>query len=120
VDAKKCVGCRSCVTACPYHARYYLDRVRGYYPDQGLTPYEKEGYRAHVTGTVAKCDFCSERVRCGQEPACVANCPAEARVFGDLDDTDSEVSKLAERTDAFRLLPEIGTDPSVSYLPSSH
>ena len=47
IDADKCVGCRACMTACPYHARYYLDEIRGYYPGQGLTPYEKARYPQH-------------------------------------------------------------------------
>jgi Fe-S-cluster-containing dehydrogenase component len=118
VDADKCVGCRSCMMACPYHARYYLDQIRAYYPGQGLTPYEEVGYKRHSAGTVEKCNFCVDRLGEGLEPACVSNCPAVARIFGDLDDPDSEVSKLVKRGHAFQLLVEMGTQPSVYYLPA--
>jgi molybdopterin-containing oxidoreductase family iron-sulfur binding subunit len=118
IDADKCVGCRACMTACPYHARYYLDKIRSYYPDQGLTPYEDAGYDRHNQGTVEKCNFCADRLENGREPACVANCPAEARIFGDLDDPESEPSRLIHRDGGFQLLAELGTDPSIYYLPA--
>lgn len=97
IDAEKCVGCQNCMAACPYDARYYLDEIRDYYPGQGRTEYEEVGYRKHCLGTVEKCDFCVARLQEGQEPACVANCPAVARIFGDLDDRDSEVSQIIWR-----------------------
>ena len=118
IDADKCVGCRACMTACPYHARYHLDEIRSYHPGHGRTPYEEAGYRNHQVGTVEKCDFCLDRLADGQEPACVANCPAVARVFGDLDDPASDVSRLVRQGHAFQLLPEMETDPSVYYLPA--
>ena len=62
IDADECVGCRACMTACPYHARYYLDEIRGYYPGQGLTPYEKARYPEHSRRTVEKCNFCMDRL----------------------------------------------------------
>lgn len=67
-------------------------------------------------GTVDKCTFCVERIDAGNgEPqACVAACPAGARVFGDLD----ELRKQAEAEDGFQLLPDEGTNPSVWYLPA--
>jgi molybdopterin-containing oxidoreductase family iron-sulfur binding subunit len=95
-----------------------LSEIRGYYPGQGLTPYEEVGYKRHSVGTAEKCDFCRERLERGQEPACVANCPAVARIFGDLDDPDSEPSRLIRQGDAFQLLPEMETDPSVYYVPA--
>jgi molybdopterin-containing oxidoreductase family iron-sulfur binding subunit len=65
-----------------------------------------------------KCDFCRDRVRDGKLPACVANCPAVARYFGDLDDPNSEVSRLIRDHGGFTLLPGEATRPSVYYLPA--
>ena len=116
VDSDKCVGCRYCMVACPYAIRYFFDELQTYYPDH-ITPYEEIGYKKHKLGTVQKCDFCLERVEQGLQPACVAACPANARFFGDLDDSDSEVSKLIKERKGFVLNPELGTKPSVYYLP---
>ena len=116
VDSDKCVGCRYCMVACPYAIRYFFDELQTYYPDH-ITPYEEIGYKKHKLGTVQKCDFCLERVKQGLQPACVVACPANARFFGDLDDPDSEVSKLIKERKGFVLNPELGTKPSVYYLP---
>ncbi len=70
----------------------------------------------HFTGVVEKCTFCVHRVDKGLKPACVANCPVEALVFGDLDDHESDVSKLLARKVPFQLLPEVGTEPRVFYV----
>ncbi|MFH1652365.1 MAG: 4Fe-4S dicluster domain-containing protein [Chloroflexota bacterium] len=116
IDHAKCLGCGSCVVACPYRARSTYDKEREYFPGQGLTPYEKVGYQKHTTGTAEKCDFCLSRLEREMEPACVANCMAHARFFGDLDDLESEVSRLIRTRGGFQLYPELGTDPSVYYL----
>ncbi len=116
VDANKCMGCGSCIIACPYQARTLNKKTGGYFA-QGLTPYEKVGYQRHAVGAVGKCDFCQTRVAKGLEPACVAGCMAKARYFGDLDDPASQVSQLIKSRRGFQLWPEFGTDPSVFYLP---
>ncbi|MEE8472866.1 MAG: 4Fe-4S dicluster domain-containing protein [Dehalococcoidia bacterium] len=118
IDDKKCVGCRYCMMACPYGARYYHAKVRSYFPGQGLTPYEEWGYRNHPTGVVEKCDFCQDRLAAGQEPACAASCPSHARFFGDLEDPFSEVAMLVRDRGGYQLHSQLGTDPSVYYLPS--
>ncbi|MBI4317772.1 MAG: 4Fe-4S dicluster domain-containing protein [Chloroflexi bacterium] len=116
VDQDKCIGCKACMEACPYEARFFLDKIRGYYGDT-LTPFEEVGYRKHQKGTVAKCNFCAERLEKGLEPACVQTCPAVARVFGDLDDANGEASRLIRERNCIQLRPEQGTRPSVHYVP---
>lgn len=118
IDPEKCVGCRYCMMVCPYGARYYQTGGRAYFSDDGLTPFEEIKYQEHPTGVVEKCDFCLHRLEEGLEPACVANCMAKARIFGDLDDPESEVSRLIRQEGGFQLHPELGTDPSVYYLPA--
>jgi molybdopterin-containing oxidoreductase family iron-sulfur binding subunit len=117
VDSEKCIGCRYCMVVCPYNARQFLgSEPQGYYPDKGLTAYEKVMYADHTVGTVEKCNFCATRVADGQLPACVLTCPAQARFFGDLDDPTSEVSRLILEHNAKPLKPEAGTQPSVYYI----
>jgi molybdopterin-containing oxidoreductase family iron-sulfur binding subunit len=58
-----------------------------------------------------------ERIEGGEEPDCVVTCTAYARYFGDLDDPESEVSKLINHRHGYQLQPELGTEPSVYYLP---
>jgi len=94
VDPDKCIGCKACIQACPYHARH-LNRV---------------------TGVVQKCDFCKEPAREGLEPYCVKTCHQRARIFGDLDDPQSAVSRLLNSIHSVQLLPELGTDPQVYYI----
>ncbi len=129
VDTDKCVGCRYCLIACPYQVRTYNSNEKEYFPGQGLTPFEKlrEKLYPHQTRVVSKCNFCHERIDEGLKkglkpgvdreatPACVNICPAKARVFGDLDEPDSEVSSLIRRKRAAQLHPEYATEPSVYY-----
>jgi molybdopterin-containing oxidoreductase family iron-sulfur binding subunit len=118
VDSDKCIGCRYCMAACPFSARYFnFSGSQEYYPGKGLTPFEQARQGGHVVGTIEKCNFCIDRVEAGQEPACVQTCPARARIFGDLDDPNSEVSQLVTSRGGYQLHPELGTNPSVYYLP---
>jgi molybdopterin-containing oxidoreductase family iron-sulfur binding subunit len=129
IDADKCVGCRSCLIACPYQARTYYSKRKEYFPGQGFTEFEKLGETLfpHQTGTVVKCNFCVERVDAGTKhglkpgadreatPACVITCPAKARYFGDLDDPESDISLLIKKWDATPFRQDHETKPSVYY-----
>lgn len=116
IDYDKCAGCRYCVVACPYGARYFNEQKAGYFGIH-LIPPEELGYQKRRLGAVEKCDFCIDAVKHGQDPACVRACPNKARCFGNLDDPDSEVSKLIRSKHGFQLHKELGTDPLVYYLP---
>lgn len=117
IDTDKCIGCRYCMTACPYNARYFnFTKPQSFFPENGKNAYEALQEDKHPVGVVQKCDFCIERVEAGGEPACVGTCPCNARIFGDLDDPTSEVSQLIVTRNGYQLHPEVGTDPSVYYL----
>ena len=124
VDKDVCMGCGYCMMACPYGQRHKVQEWETYFPDgpDELDPYQawaKSHWEANNGyGIAAKCDFCSERVEEGKQPACVQSCPAKARYFGVLDDPDSEIAILIRRERGFQLNPEFGTDPSVFYLPA--
>jgi Fe-S-cluster-containing dehydrogenase component len=117
VDSGRCMGCGACVLSCSYGARHFLDGIHNYYEGYE-TPFEKIGFKDHTAGTVEKCDLCLPRIENGQEPACVATCIADARFFGDLDDPDSEVSKLIRDNEALVVSPAMNTEPSCYYLPA--
>jgi molybdopterin-containing oxidoreductase family iron-sulfur binding subunit len=117
VDDDRCVGCRYCIMACPYEARSYNTRSpREYYPGQGMTEFEDVSIGQHPKGAIEKCTFCAPRLAEGKLPACVVTCPSEARIFGNLDDPESEVSKLVASGRAKPRLEEQGTRPSVFYI----
>lgn len=116
IEERKCVGCKQCLIACPYGARYLNEGKRGYYTGQ-LTPAEEILIRRKTAGVVEKCDFCAREVAEGREPFCVITCPLRARVFGDLNDPESEVVRLISSRGGFNLLEELKTEPAVFYLP---
>jgi molybdopterin-containing oxidoreductase family iron-sulfur binding subunit len=115
IDQEKCVGCQSCIVACYYGARHFIKENKGYF-ENNFTPSEKMGLAKHRPGVVEKCTFCKDRLDQGKEPACVQACSCKARIFGDLDDPKSEVSKLVSSGRAIQLYAELGSDPSVYYL----
>ena len=117
VDKEVCIGDQNCISACPYTARYYRSSEEGYF-DAGLSDYEAVAYTKMPVSTVDKCDFCKSNGRfdAGEKPACVKACHAEARTFGKYDDLKS----MIDDGDAYQLLPEQGTSPSVWYLPNKY
>jgi molybdopterin-containing oxidoreductase family iron-sulfur binding subunit len=124
IDQAKCIGCRYCMTACPYTARSFSwNDPQPYFGSKGLVPYEKQRYTNLIRGVPSKCTFCAitasgepGRLTQGLPPACVETCPAKARTFGDLDDPTSDVTKLILTGRARQLKPELGTAPSVYYI----
>ena len=111
-DYDKCIGCRMCMAACPYNARSFNweEPVR----DVDFN-YGDAEVPVRPRGVAEKCTLCRERTDRGEEPMCVVCCPTHARIFGDLDDPASEVSKTVVERKAHVLLEEQGTRPQVYY-----
>ena len=116
IDQTKCIGCRACMVACPYESRQFLWEIKNYYLGSLPTPYEKIKQKGFEKGTVVKCTFCVHRLGEDRLPACVETCPSVARTFGDLDDPESEVSKLIVLHRGMPFRAELETQPSVYYI----
>jgi menaquinone reductase, iron-sulfur cluster-binding subunit len=126
---QRCLGCRYCMVACPYHARYFnwWDPKWPAGMEKSLNP----GVAVRMRGVVEKCNLCHARLHSAKEkaaatgkkeidpadyvPACVEACPTGAILFGDLNNADDPVSSAAKSPDAFRLLARLGTEPKVHY-----
>lgn len=93
-DSNRCIGCKSCMQACPYDALY-------------IDPYSH---------TAAKCNYCAHRTEIGLEPACVIVCPERAIIAGDMHNPDSEIARIIAREPVRVRKPEQGTKPKVFYL----
>ncbi len=93
-DPSICIGCKACMQACPYDA-IYVD------PEDG---------------TIAKCHYCAHRTDVGLEPACVVVCPEHAIIAGDMDDPNTEISRVLAREDVTVRKPEQGTAPKLFYI----
>lgn len=96
-DDDRCIGCKSCMQACPYDA-LYID------PDKG---------------TAAKCNYCAHRIEHSYEPACVIVCPTESIVSGDLSDPESAISQLVATHNTTVRKPESGAEPNLYYIDAS-
>jgi len=121
IDQERCRGTGACVSACPYGNIILTPKDRWYLPED--QPYERDFVKPRLKENVArKCTFCAQRVDQGLEPACVVACPTTARIFGDLEDPESKLSRYIveqrELTDRepFHLLPEARTEPANIYL----
>ena len=93
VDKERCIGCRYCIQACPYGARYLHPKTK----------------------TADKCTFCYHRVVKGLLPACVEVCPTQARIFGDLKSKASQLVRFERMNKIHVLKPHLNTDPKVYY-----
>jgi len=113
IDYDKCIGCRMCMAACPYNARTFNwnEPVRATGAAYGDARVPERG-----RGVMEKCTLCKERTDEGEVPMCVHCCPGDARIFGDLDDPDSSVSRLRREGSAEVLLEDKGTRPQVFYV----
>jgi Fe-S-cluster-containing dehydrogenase component len=115
IDYDWCIGCRYCMAACPYGARYF-NWAEPEIPADDINPnLHLLGNRPRQHGVVEKCTFCIQRTRQGRYPACVEVCPVGARKFGNMLDPDSEIRQLLKRKRTFVLKAEIGTDPKFFY-----
>jgi molybdopterin-containing oxidoreductase family iron-sulfur binding subunit len=111
IDYDKCIGCRNCMTACPYGARRF-NWWEPHVPRDRINPLVP--MRRH--GVVEKCTFCVHRTRRGKFTRCVEACPNKARTFGNFNDPDSKVRKLVESERNFRLKEVLNTGPRIWYL----
>ncbi|RMF31847.1 MAG: 4Fe-4S dicluster domain-containing protein [Chloroflexi bacterium] len=125
----RCIGTRYCANNCPYVSRVF-NWFTPYFPEP-LTEQLNPDVTVRARGIMEKCTFCIQRIRRVEEraraearpitdgevqPACVQSCPTEALIFGDLNDPNSRVARLAKSRRRFRLLEELGTEPAVIYL----
>jgi molybdopterin-containing oxidoreductase family iron-sulfur binding subunit len=141
-NPKKCIGCRYCMINCPYGVIYFnwkdahpswraknslikgvtsspSDEV-GKINAKGIPYYnpERDGTLPGLRpkGVVEKCTFCDHRIQKEQLPRCVEACPTDARIFGDLNDPQSQVNQLLGKFRPFRLKEAVGTEPAVYYI----
>ena len=127
IDYDLCIGCAYCSVACPYNARYKVTRDTPAYGDRKMANETQRADPARI-GVATKCTFCVDRIDDGLErgltpgidpeatPACVNACIAQALVFGDIEDENSNVSQLLARSQHFRMHEELGTGPNMRYI----
>lgn len=129
IDYEQCIGCRYCVTACPYSARTFdvgytytaetpQQEVYELLPnfEYGEPHSRKPGTEESPIGNVRKCHFCVHRLEQGQLPLCVTTCIGLANYMGDLNDPESLVAEMAAQPNVVVLKEELGTKPKVFYL----
>jgi phenylacetyl-CoA:acceptor oxidoreductase subunit 1 len=124
IDYDLCIGCGYCAVACPYQARFKVDRQD--FAFETAMPNEPRDDKR--IGVATKCTFCADRIDAGREkglkpgvdheatPACVNSCIAQALHFGDAEDPASNISQLLAENQFFRMHEELGTGPRFYYL----
>jgi dimethyl sulfoxide reductase iron-sulfur subunit len=125
VDQDRCIGCRMCMAACPYGARYFNWETPPAPPEQVVFAQRSPDYPVpQKRGTVGKCVFCAHETEYGRLPACAEGCPMNAIYFGDLladvATNGKEIvvlSRFIGENSGFRFKEELGTRPRVSYIP---
>jgi molybdopterin-containing oxidoreductase family iron-sulfur binding subunit len=111
VDHHRCIGCRYCMIACPYNARYFNFKENEEWPNKDFPR------RSH--GVAEACTLCAHLLERGRKPACVeacANAGVGALTVGDLNDPASDVSRLISGSSVKRIREDLGTEPKVYYL----
>lgn len=139
IDYEQCIGCRYCITACPYAPARTFDFGQTYTKGTAVADglivgqniaddYERapsfeygeewprEKGEASPVGNVRKCHFCLHRIKEGMLPSCTTTCIGRATYFGDANDSESLISKLVASPNVMRLKEELGTEPRVYYL----
>jgi Fe-S-cluster-containing dehydrogenase component len=124
IDSDRCIGCRFCMAACPYSTRVFNWDDPNLPEQLANETYSSETSLPQKKGTVGKCDFCPDMARMGELPHCVSACPNGVFFFGDMNEdavtNGSETFRFTEliRDKAgYRLMEDLGTKPSVYYLP---
>jgi phenylacetyl-CoA:acceptor oxidoreductase 27-kDa subunit len=127
IDYGICIGCAYCIMACPYEARYKVDEAEFAFGGDAMAVENRRFDPRHV-GVATKCTFCIDRIDAGlakglvpgrdpeATPVCTQGCISGALSFGDLDDPDSNVSKLLAENQWFRMHESEGTGPGFYYL----
>ncbi|HEY5368470.1 MAG TPA: 4Fe-4S dicluster domain-containing protein [Hanamia sp.] len=125
IDSDRCIGCRFCMAACPYSTRVFNWGEPDLPADIADKPYNPETSLPQKKGTVGKCDFCPDMTRMGMLPHCVSACPNGVYFFGDMNEDSVtngaetfRFSDLVRDKAGYRLMEDLGTKPSVYYLPA--
>jgi Fe-S-cluster-containing dehydrogenase component len=111
MDYHRCTGCRACMAACPYGSRSFNWQDPRMAISDPVT-----AYPTREQGVVEKCNFCSDRLPRGLQPACLEACPESVLTFGDLNDPRSDIRMLLGSNETMQRKPELGTKPSVFYI----
>ncbi len=127
IDSDRCIGCRFCMAACPYSTRVFNWQEPILEEAVTAQHYSCETSMPQKIGTVSKCDFCPDMARMGELPHCVSACPNGVFMFGDMNEDSVtngaetfRFSELIKDKAGYRLMEDLGTKPSVYYLPPAN